>query len=339
MRVGELVGFRIGDVVSERSRYYLRRRLAKTLLDVSPARLQLVKTIPSGMGWLYEPKLDGYRGLISRDSRGRPSVLSRNGKDLGRFFPEMAGLAEQLAPGTVIDGEIVSPAENGVSFIALQQRLMTPASQRARNAAQSPVAMLAFDLLHDHESDLRKLSLKLRRRKLDAIVETVGSSLLQLVTQTDNPLIASQWLDERVTMAGIEGVVAKRDEPYPRPNVKRWQKVRRLSTIEVDVHGFIGAPESPRLVVALRGSDRSRVAGTTLPLQPDDAARIAAVAPLAILAERPVWPRFDNGAPQDWFRVPSGLVAEVAYSHLDGASFRQSVRFLRWRSRNPPESA
>jgi ATP-dependent DNA ligase len=54
--------------------------------DFDPARLQLVKTIPVGRGWFYEPKLDGYRGLVSREARGRSSVVSRNGKDLGRFW-------------------------------------------------------------------------------------------------------------------------------------------------------------------------------------------------------------------------------------------------------------
>ena len=105
--------------------------------------------------------------------------------------------------------------------------------------------------------------------------------------------------------------------------------------VEVDVCGFIGEPQSPRLVVALRNTSDSRPAGMTVPLGPDDAARIAVVAPLAVAADRPLWAPFDSGRADRWFRIPPGLVAEVAYSHLDGDCFRHTVRFLRWRIADP----
>jgi ATP-dependent DNA ligase len=79
----------------------------------SPAKLQLVKRVPTGRGWLYEPKFDGYRGIVARESSGRVLVRSRNDKDLGRFFPELIRLAEMLPAGTVIDGEIVRPVVGG----------------------------------------------------------------------------------------------------------------------------------------------------------------------------------------------------------------------------------
>jgi ATP-dependent DNA ligase len=296
-----------------------------------------VKAIPVGRGWFYEPKLDGYRGLVSRDGRGRPSVVSRNEKDLGRFFPELVDLAERLAPGTVLDGEIVSPADDGVSFTALQRRLMVKTSERRRAGVEAPAALLAFDLLHDHVSDLRKSSLQFRRRRLSAVVESVASPLLQLVTQTADPEAASAWLDDGLAMAGIEGVIAKRDEPYPRPNVKRWQKVRRLSTMDVLVEGFAGDPLTPRLVVGLELDGDVRILGTTLPLGSDDAARLAPLMPRAVAADRPLWSAFESHRyrSNEWFRIPSGLVAEIAYSHLDGESLRHSARFLRWRLSEP----
>lgn len=166
-------------------------------------------------------------------------------------------------------------------------------------------------------------------------MEATASPLLQLVTQADDAELASAWLDGGLTMAGIEGIVAKRDEPYPRPNVRRWLKLRRIATIDVEVCGFIGDPESPRLVVALRNGRESRPAGTTLPLGPNDAARIGVVAPLAVAADRQLWAPFDSGRVYRWFRIPPGLVAEVAFSHLDGDYFRHTVRFVRWRQEAP----
>src|SRR2546428_10788892 len=89
---------------------------------LSPARLIAVKEIPNGAGWLYEPKFDGYRGLLVSKARRAGSVWSRNAKDLGRFFPELVELASRLPPDTVLDGEIVRPTESGVGFIPLQKR-------------------------------------------------------------------------------------------------------------------------------------------------------------------------------------------------------------------------
>ena len=45
--------------------------------------------------WSYEPKWDGFRALVFRD--GDKVVLqSRNGKELGRYFPELrAGAARR----------------------------------------------------------------------------------------------------------------------------------------------------------------------------------------------------------------------------------------------------
>jgi len=158
---------------------------------------------------------------------------------------------------------------------------------------------------------------------------------LQLITQVKDRDAAEIWLDDSLTIGGIEGVVAKRDEPYPRPNVSRWQKVRRLHTMDVLVYGFAGEPQAPRLVVGLEHDGEPRILGTTLPLAPADGARLETLLPLSIRAERPVWSRFDSNYQGEWYAIPAGLVAEVSYGHLDGSSLRQAARFLRWRLTDP----
>jgi len=76
----------------------------------SPARLKLDREIPVGRSWLYEPKFDGYRGMLMTNRAGQAVVYSRNAKDLGRCFPELLQVAQALPAGTVIDGEIVAPS-------------------------------------------------------------------------------------------------------------------------------------------------------------------------------------------------------------------------------------
>src|SRR5881397_2275043 len=66
------------------------------MTEFAPARLQATKELPLGEGWLYEPKFDGYRGLLVNSAIGKASLWSRNDKDLGRWFPELIALAGRL---------------------------------------------------------------------------------------------------------------------------------------------------------------------------------------------------------------------------------------------------
>src|SRR5262249_53940642 len=161
-----------------------------------PARLLAVKEIPIGREWLYEPKFDGYRGLLVSSESGKGSLWSRNQKDLGRFFPELVALASRLPRATVLDGEIVMPTAAGVGFLSLQQRL-------ASIGRESPVAFIAFDVLRSGE-DLRGRLLSQRRRRLEHLVDQVGESSLQLMTQTADRDAAAAWLEVALAINGIE---------------------------------------------------------------------------------------------------------------------------------------
>ncbi|HXD70646.1 MAG TPA: hypothetical protein VN615_12355, partial [Gaiellales bacterium] len=70
-----------------------------------PVMPQLARSsgeLPDGDGWLYEPKLDGFRAVVFVDGRDL-FVQSRNGKTLGRYFPEL-----RFPEGRyILDGELV----------------------------------------------------------------------------------------------------------------------------------------------------------------------------------------------------------------------------------------
>src|SRR5215472_9255216 len=85
---------------------------------------RLESTLPRGPEWCYEPKLDGFRGLLWRSRTGAARVLSRNLKDLTASIPEFVRAAEALPLETLVDGEIVIANADGSSGLgALQQRL------------------------------------------------------------------------------------------------------------------------------------------------------------------------------------------------------------------------
>src|SRR4051812_33406337 len=48
----------------------------------APMLARLESTLPRGPEWRYEPKLDGFRGLLWRSNTRAVRVLSRNLKDL-----------------------------------------------------------------------------------------------------------------------------------------------------------------------------------------------------------------------------------------------------------------
>jgi ATP-dependent DNA ligase len=85
------------------------------------------KVPPESGVWSYEPKWDGFRALVFRDGDD-VVLLSRSGKDLGRYFPELVeALRDELAPRCVLDGEVVVPREIGgrirLDWESLSQRI------------------------------------------------------------------------------------------------------------------------------------------------------------------------------------------------------------------------
>jgi ATP-dependent DNA ligase len=100
-----------------------------------------VDEIPTGSGWQYEPKWDGFRCLLFRN--GRNVVLqSKSGRLLTRYFPDIVEAALALkADNFVLDGEIVVPQNGTFSFDDLLQRIHPAASRVQKLAAETPALL------------------------------------------------------------------------------------------------------------------------------------------------------------------------------------------------------
>ena len=102
--------------------------------------------VPTEVGvWSYEPKWDGFRALVFRDG-DEIVLLSRSGKDLGRYFPELlVALRDELAPRCVLDGEVVVPREIGgrvrLDWESLSQRIH-PGRQPGQDAGRADACAL-----------------------------------------------------------------------------------------------------------------------------------------------------------------------------------------------------
>src|ERR671925_1355694 len=168
---------------------------------VLPQLARSAKTLPTGDGWSYEPKWDGFRAIAFVDG-AEVYLQSRNGRALRRYFPEL----EFPAGRYVLDGEIVLfDADGRQDFDALGQRIHPAASRIKLLSEQTPTRFIAFDLLAEDDDVLLELPQAERRDRLAARV----AAPVDLAPSTEDPDEAQPWLQD------AEGVIAKRqDAPY-----------------------------------------------------------------------------------------------------------------------------
>jgi hypothetical protein len=69
--------------------------------------------VPTGAQWLYEPKFDGFRGLLRQSSDGLVRLTSRQGMDLTDCFPELAQAGTCLPRSTVRDRRSPTTSRSG----------------------------------------------------------------------------------------------------------------------------------------------------------------------------------------------------------------------------------
>ncbi|MEV6609763.1 DNA ligase D [Kutzneria sp. NPDC051319] len=218
--------------------------------------------LPTGPGWAYEYKLDGYRAAMRVATDGMTVLTSRNGID---FTPEFAALAGVLGPAlggreAVLDGEIVVYNPDGqVDFGLLQERRGRYRRYRGAGPFQDPVAVrfLAFDLLRLGEQVLLGEPYDRRREALTGIAmpDPYLVSVVPAFTADDLAAdrLTAQRLLERIAGDGHEGLVAKaRTAPYsPGKRTDAWLKHPLIQTQEVVVCGW--RPGQNRLAGSLGG--------------------------------------------------------------------------------------
>src|SRR3954468_18576921 len=108
-----------------------------------PMEAELVSDLPTGDGWRYEPKWDGFRGVLENDG-DELALWSRNGRPLLRYFPELRPLGELMPKGSALDGEIVIARDGALDFDLMQTRLHPAESRIRKLAAETPAELVVF---------------------------------------------------------------------------------------------------------------------------------------------------------------------------------------------------
>ena len=194
-------------------------------------------------GWLFEPKLDGYRVVVGR-GKGEQRLLTRNGNDCSLSFPEVIRAVAALPfDRLVLDGEVVAlDPEGKPSFQLLQGRARISRPIDIRHATvTTPVTFFAFDLLGFEDFDVRALPLDARKELLRKVLPPVGA--LRCLEHVERE---GEVLYEETQRLGLEGIVAKKSAaPYKAGRSSVWLKIRARKTGDFVVVGFT-APKGSR---------------------------------------------------------------------------------------------
>src|SRR3954471_7244609 len=309
-----------------------------------PMEAKLVDALPDGGGWQYEPKWDGFRCLVYRDG-GEVYLQSKAGKPLGRYFPEVVDSVLQMrADRFVLDGELIIPVGDHLSFDALQLRLHPAESRVKRLAAETPAQLMLFDLLFHKETSYLAAPLELRRQALETVYKGEHQDDLLLSPATTEGEVAQRWLDS--AGGALDGVVAKRLDGGYEAGERAMLKVKQLKSADCVVGGFRYAQNSREVGSLLLGlyDEAGRLNHVGFPSAIPAEARAALTKRLEMLIEPPGFTGDAPGGPSRWSTERTGewqplrpeLVAEVRYDHVTGGRFRHGTKFLRWRPDKAP---
>jgi ATP-dependent DNA ligase len=298
---------------------------------------ELVSELPESGEWQYEPKWDGFRGVLENDG-GELALWSRNGRPLLRYFPELAALGEHLPPHSALDGEIVIERDGRLDFDAMQTRLH-PAESRVRKlSTEIPAQYVVFDLLLWDSEPVWRRPFEERRAELEARAD--GFRLSPFTRELEP---AQDWL-ERLEAAGLDGVVAKRLEaPYLPGSREGVVKVKKHKTADCVIAGVRWKAKPTTIATLLLGIYNDEGHLDYVGSAAVGARRHAEIAEQVLpLLDKRSQRRFSE--PNRWgtgeleeSALRPKLVCEVRYDKLEAHRFRHGTRFLRFRPDKDPK--
>src|SRR4051812_38254198 len=324
---------------------------------VSPMLAKSVPTIPPGAS--YEPKWDGFRSIVFRDGDD-VEIGSRNERPMTRYFPELvAAFRAELPDRCVVDGEIVIAADAGLDFEALQQRIHPAVSRVTMLAEQTPASYIAFDLLAVGEEDLTGQPFVERRARLVAALADAKPPVHVTPATTDLD-VAHRWFEE-FEGAGLDGVIAKPLTITYQPDKRIMFKIKHERTADCVVAGYrvhkSGGDAIGSLLLGLYQEDGQLASVGVIGAFPmaerrrlftelqqlvtdfkDHPWNWAAHEAGERTPRKNEFSRWNAGKDLSFVPLRPERVVEVRYDHMEGARFRHTAQFNRWRPDRDPRS-
>ncbi len=327
---------------------------------LKPMLAKKAEKLPKGDDWLYEPKWDGFRALVFRDG-DEVYIQSRDTKPLNRYFPELEEpLLAQLPQRCVLDGEVVIATDGALDFDALLMRIHPAKSRVAKLAAEKPASLVVWDVLALGDEDLTGLPFEQRRAKLEQALSDVTPPV-HVTPMTRDRDLAADWFD-RFEGAGLDGVMAKKQDGVYEPNKRVMIKIKHKRTADCVLAGFRWHKKGPgtllgSLLLGLYDDEGTLhhvgvAASFTMKRREE---LVAELAPLRENAwEGHPWREWGEAAADgenqrkpgatsrwnakkdlSWEPLRIERSVEVSYDHMQGTRFRHTSHFQRWRPDKP----
>jgi ATP-dependent DNA ligase len=305
----------------------------------------LAAELPDGDGWQFEPKWDGFRCLARRDG-AEVTLTSKSGKPLARYFPEVVDTLSRLkANQFLLDGELIIPVGDALSFEALQLRLHPAESRVRRLSKETPAELMVFDLLELDGKSLVARPLTERRELLEKFFRKNAVPGLDLSPVTREREVALDWLER--SGGALDGVIAKRVGQDYRSGERAMIKVKQIRTADCVVGGFRYAEKKKEvgsLLLGLYGDDGLlHHVGFTSAFKNEDRSQLTnklekLIAPPGFTGDAPGGPsRWNTERTTQWQPLKPVLVVEVKYDQVTGQRFRHGTAIVRWRPDKDPQ--
>jgi ATP-dependent DNA ligase len=343
---------------------------------------KLATDLPDAGPFIYEPKWDGFRAIafvdsetpvggtdgleaVEAESGDRPGgsagaagsasseptataggaslvLLSRGGKPLQRYFPEL-----RFPPGRyVLDGEIVvdpdgADGDSAPDFDALSQRIHPAASRIAKLSQEVPARYVAFDLLAVGDTSLLERPFSARRDALQRFLakDDFADSSVALTPAVTTPEEAEGWLQD------TEGVVAKElDAAYLPGERKGMVKIKRKRTIDCVVQGWRHGKEDGTvgsLILALYtpGGELRTVGHCSSFTAKRKRELVGELEPYGTGRVLPGEPsRWKSDKELEINELRPELVIEVSFDQVSAGRIRHGTKLERWRDDKAPEA-
>ena len=202
--------------------------------------------------WIFEDKYDGFR-MVATIEGGGVTLYSRNGKIISQQYVEVAKALEGIKHDAVVDGELIAIGADGISHFQLLQN--------ARRL-EAKLRYCAFDLMFQNGSDLRRLPLLDRKKRLKAILPKH-----KLIAFSRHRATFGTKFFKEADRKGLEGIMAKRADSHylSGSRTDNWLKIKTSKRQEVVIAGFT-APRRTRpcfgaLALAVREGEEWRFIG------------------------------------------------------------------------------
>jgi ATP-dependent DNA ligase len=246
-----------------------------------------------------------------------------------------------------------------LDFEALQQRIH-PADSRVRLLAeQTPASFIAFDLLALGDDDLTGRALAERRALLEQAFAKARPPV-HLTPLTRDIEVAQRWF-EQFEGAGLDGLIAKDPGITYQPDKRVMSKIKHVRTADCVVAGYRvhkSGPEAIGSILLGLHDDRGVLASVGVAGSFTMARRkelFAELQPLVTEFEGHPWnwaaheegertprknetSRWNAGKDLSFVPLRPERVVEVRYDYMEGARFRHTTQFVRWRPDREPAS-